>query len=126
MRSLQLFELRGDEIEGFIPTSALEHAVTFYEWMKQAVRVMNLQVSGYAFGAQTAFIDGKIVPGLEADDMSVFHKKSRAALHRAVRAVCRHDFVYYTVRTPTAVLRVVQMWNDASITFSRCDFALNN
>src|SRR5687767_15481039 len=36
----------------FVPRCALEHAVTFYEWMKQAVRVMNLQVSGYAFRSE--------------------------------------------------------------------------
>jgi hypothetical protein len=121
---LQLFELRDHKIERFVPRCALEHAVTFYEWMKQAVGVMNLQVSGYAFGAQTAFIDGKIVPWLEADDMIVFDKKIHAALHPAVWAVCRHNFVYHTVRTPTAVRRVVQMWTVGfDYLFEMLDFA---
>ena len=92
--------------------------------MKQAVRVMNLQVSGYAFGAQTAFIDGKIVSWLEADDMIVFHQKIHAALHRAVRAVCRHDFVYHAVRTPAVVRRIVKMWTeDFNYLFEMLDLA---
>ena len=74
--------------------------------------MMNLQVSGYAFGTQPAFIDRKIVAWLETDDMIVFDQKIHAALHRAVRAMCRHDFVYHAVRTPTAVRRVMQMWTE--------------
>src|SRR6266536_1116399 len=77
--------------------------------MQQTIRMMNLQVGRYTFRTQTAFIHRKIVARLETYDVVVFDQEIHAALHRAVRTVCRHHFVYYAIRAPAAVWRIMQV-----------------
>src|SRR5688500_1962364 len=71
--------------------------------------MVDLQVSGYAFWAQAAFVDRKIVAWLETDDVIVLYQQVHAALHSAIRAVGRHHFVDQSICAPASVRRIVQM-----------------
>src|SRR4051812_23901144 len=100
MCALQFLELRDDQLERLIPGRALERAVALNQWMQQTVWMMYLQVGRHALRAEAAFVDGKIIARLEADDVVVLDQKIHAALHRAVGAMCGHDAVYDAVCAP--------------------------
>ncbi len=121
---LQLFEFRDDEIERFIPGRAFENAVAFDQRIKQAIGMMNLQVSRDAFRTETAFINRKVVARLKANHVILLDEQIHAALHRAVRTVRRHDLVDHSVRAPAAIRRIMKMRTEGfDDLFEMFDFA---
>ena len=71
--------------------------------------MVNLQVCGNALGTKAAFVNRKIVSRLESDDLLILDKQVHAALDAAVRAVCRHDAVYFSIRKPAVGRGIVKM-----------------
>src|SRR5678816_2785099 len=77
--------------------------------MKQAIRMMDLEVSRYSFRTQAPFVDGKVVTRLHAHNVIVFDQQIHTALHRAIRTVSGHDAIDHAISTPTIMRRVMQM-----------------
>jgi hypothetical protein len=77
--------------------------------MKQTIRVMDLQISGYTFRTEPAFINWEIVAGLEAHDVLFFDEQIHSALHCAIWAMSRHDPIDNAIRAPAVVRGVVKV-----------------
>src|SRR5207245_9358077 len=69
------------------------------------VGVPVLQVTLYAFRTKLSLIDGKFLPGLEADDLVLPDLELDAALHAAETAVRFHELVRFSI-VPSARGRV--------------------
>jgi hypothetical protein len=72
--------------------------------------MMDLQISRHALRTKPAFVNRKIVAWLEANHMVPFDEQVHSALNGAIGTMRRHYTINNTVRTPTAVGRVMKMW----------------
>ena len=70
---------------------------------------MSLKISGDAFRAKLAFINRKVVPRLEPDDVFFRNKQIHSALYAAIRAVRGYLTVDHTAALPAAVRFIVEM-----------------
>jgi hypothetical protein len=109
MCRLELFEFANHEVERLIPTHLFKLSISFDQRMEQAIGMMNLQVGGDSFRAQPAFIDRKVIPWFESNNVILLDQQVHTALHCAIRAMCRHDPVDNSVRAPTIVRGIVEM-----------------
>src|SRR5262249_48841629 len=73
------------------------------------VRMMNLQVSGYAFGAKSPFINRKVISRFKSDHVVVSDEQIHPALHGTVGTMRRYDLVDDPVGPPAFVRCVMQM-----------------
>src|SRR5215831_11893643 len=91
----------GRVVQGLVPGNRHKTRALFAQQGSfQAVRMLVLQISLDAFGAETPLIERKIFPGFEADYFVVLDLELDAALLAAKTAVRLHDAVGFVFGIP--------------------------
>ena len=91
---LDALNLGDRAVERRIPADRTEpFAFDALDRIEQTVGMVVLQIALDALRAEPAFVEGKFLPRLEADNAIVFYQQLDAALHAAKATVRLHDFV---------------------------------